>query len=802
MNKHTAKLLERHFDTAFAAPDGIKKLRELILTLAMQGKLVPQDPSEQPAEELLQEIEAEKQRLVKEGKIKQPKPLPPVTEEEKPYVLPQGWEWARLGEITDIIRGITFPASEKTKEPASGRIACLRTANVQKKIEWSDLLYIDRTFMSKNSQLVRQDDIVMSMANSRELVGKVAVVSEMPVKEATFGGFLGVLRTHKVAPLYVLHLLNTSYARSSLIDAASQTTNIANISLGKLNPFLVPVPPISEQHRIVAKIDELMARCDELEKLRIAQQGARLTVHAAAIKQLLNIAEPGRHQRAQTFLAEHFGELYTVKENVAELRKAILQLAVMGKLVPQNPDEQPASELLQEIEAEKQRLAKEGKIKVPKSLPPVTEEEKPYALPQGWEWARLGNLALSSDSGWSPQCLPGMRKGQDWGVLKVSAVSWGKFNPDENKALPASQNPRLDCEVKSGDFLISRANTDELVARSVVVDYAPPHLMMSDKIVRFTLSCSVNKTFLNIVNGAPYSRAYYIENASGTSSSMKNVTRETMSLLPISLPPLQEQHRIVAKIDTIMALCDSLEQQIDASTSKQTKLLNALIRAQSQGEAVEDAQQSSHSTAQVIDLATYRASIGCYAFSKLANAQDFGRTAAAKVLYLAEAHVGLKLNLTPKREAAGPYDPWIREFESQGQNNRWFEVHEKTLINGRKKTEYRCLSALSEPAAKAETLMALGQKAEFDRLIYALANKKTEEVEIIATLFAVWNDCLIDGIPPTDEQIIIELRENWHERKARFTPAELGRWLDWLRKENIVPRGLPPRTVQQQLLAI
>jgi len=153
MNNHTAELLEKHFDTAFAAPDGIKKLRELILTLAMQGKLVPQYSSEPPASELLQEIEAEKQRLVKDGKLKQPKPLPPVMENETPYALPHGWEWARLGEITDIIRGITFPASEKTKEPASGRIACLRTANVQKEIEWGDLLYISRAFMSRNSQL-------------------------------------------------------------------------------------------------------------------------------------------------------------------------------------------------------------------------------------------------------------------------------------------------------------------------------------------------------------------------------------------------------------------------------------------------------------------------------------------------------------------------------------------------------------------------------------------------------------------------------------------------------------------------
>lgn len=784
MNKHTAELLEKHFDTAFVAPDGIKKLRELILTLAMQGKLVPQDPSDQPASELLKEIEAEKQRLVKEGKIKKPKPLPPVMEEELPYSLPQGWEWVRFGEIVEVLNGRAY----KQNELLDAGTPVLRVGNLFTSKHW----YYS-TLKLDDDKYIENGDLIYAWSAS---FGPFIWEGERVI----YHYHIWKLKLFLQAAPEKRFLYNFLLDATDKIKASGSGIAMLHMTKERMEKLLVPLPPLGEQRRIVAKIDELMARCDELEKLRTAQQEARLTVHAAAIKQLLNISEPDQHQRAQAFLAEHFSELYTVKENVAELRKAILQLAVMGKLVPQNPDDQPASELLQEIEAEKQRLVREGKIKVPKSLSPVTEEEKPYALPQGWEWARLGSLALSSDSGWSPQCLPGMRKGQEWGVLKVSAVSWGKFNPDENKALPASQNPRLDCEVKSGDFLISRANTDELVARSVVVDYAPPHLMMSDKIVRFTLSCSVDKTFLNIVNGVPYSRAYYIENASGTSSSMKNVSRETMSLLPVSLPPLQEQHRIVAKIDELMGLCDFLEQQIDAATSKQAKLLNALIHAQSQSNTAEESQRASPAKTQVVDLATYRASIGCYAINKLANAQYFGRTAAAKAIYLAQAYVGLELDLKPEREAAGPLDTWIYDFERQGQDKCWFEVNEKTLANGRKKTEYRCLPALSEPVSKAEVLMTSVQKAEFDRLIYALVDKKTEEVEIIATLFAVWNDFLIDDVQPTDTQIISDVRENWHERKARFTPAELGRWLDWLRRESIIPQGLPPRTVQQPRL--
>lgn len=797
MNKYTAELLEKHFDSAFAAPGGIKKLRELILTLAIQGKLVPQDPHDQPTSELLKEIEAEKHRLVKESKIKKLKPLLPVTEEEKPYALPQGWEWVRLGNI-----GLINPRNYIEGDRKAGFVPMPLIQEGYSEFHsfeerpWSEI--------KKGYTHFKDGDVGMAKITPCFENAKSCVFSSLPNGIGAGTTELHIFRNafNAIETRYLLFFLKNPKFISEIATKMTGSAGQKRVSTPLFTKLALPLPPKSEQRRILAKFDELMACCDELEKLRTAQQDKRLTIHAAAIKQLLNIAEPDQHQRAQTFLAEHFSELYTVKENVAELRKAILQLGVMGKLIPQDPKDTPVSELLKKIEAEKQRLMKKGKIKQPKPLPSVTEEEKPYALPQGWEWERLGNLALSSDSGWSPQCLPESRKDQGWGVLKVSAVSWGKFNSDENKALPASQKPRLECEVKSGDFLISRANTDELVARSVVVEETPPHLMMSDKIVRFTLSRSVNKAFINMVNGLPYSRAYYIANASGTSSSMKNISRETMSLLPVPIPPSLEQHRIVAKINELMALCDSLEQKIDAAANKQAELLNALIYAQSQANTEKKLQPTSLSNAQVNNLAIYRATIGCYMVSKLANAQYFGRTAAAKVMYLAQAHVGLELNLKPEREAAGPLDKWIYEFERQGQDKGWFEVNEKVLKSGYTKTEYCCLPALSEPTAKAEALMSSGQKVEFDHLIYVLADKKTEEVEIIATLFAVWNDFLIDGIQPTNEQIISDVRENWHESKARFSPTELGRWLDWLRSAKIIPRGLPPRTVQQPKLKL
>ena len=264
-----------HFDLLLDRPEAVDVLEQTILQLAVRGLLVPQDPSDEPASVLLQKIRTEKDHLIAQGKIKRDKPLAEIADEEKPFELPHGWVWCPLGEAIDIIRGITFPASEKTKEPAPGRIACLRTANVQSEIEWGDLLFVDRSFMARAEQVVQPGDIVMSMANSRELVGKVALVHEIPHPEATFGGFLGVLRPWLSNPQYAMAFLRTRHARDTLIDSSSQTTNIANISLTKLRPLAFPLPPLAEQSRIVTRVEELRALCADLrEKIKEQQSKA------------------------------------------------------------------------------------------------------------------------------------------------------------------------------------------------------------------------------------------------------------------------------------------------------------------------------------------------------------------------------------------------------------------------------------------------------------------------------------------------------------------------------------------------
>lgn len=245
----------------------------------------------------------------------------------------------------------------------------------------------------------------------------------------------------------------------------------------------------------------------------------------------------------------------------------------------QDPADEPAEDLRSRIDRERAKLIEAGEI-TPLAHPSVpSREDYEFDLPIGWVWCRFGSLILASESGWSPRTENFAREGEAWGVLKVSAVSWDRFDPTANKQVLKGTEPRLQAQVHKGDFLISRANTADLIARAVVVDYEPTNLMMSDKIVRLRVSANCDHRFVWMVNNyADYARAYYARKATGVSASMKNVSREVILDLPIPLPPLAEQHRIVAKVDALMALCDRLEAALASADATRRRLLEALLR--------------------------------------------------------------------------------------------------------------------------------------------------------------------------------------------------------------------------------
>ena len=548
------------------APGGAAKLRELILTLAVQGKLVPQDPADEPASVLLQKIRAEKDRLIAEGKIKRDKPLAEIAEEEKPFELPAGWEWVRLGDITNYgtttkverLQPDTWVLDMEDIEKSSGRLL-------------QRLRFAQRPALSDKNCFLAGDVLYGKL---RPYLNKVLVADEDGVCTTEVIPF----RCYgNYVPQYFRLVLSSPFFLE-YVNARSYGMKMPRLGTEDARKSVIPLPPLAEQSRIVTRVEALMRLCDALE----AKGQLEAAQHAQLVSTLLGTltASTTPEELAENWqrVAQHFDLLLDRPEAIDALEQTLLQLAVRGLLVPQDPTDEPASALLQKIRAEKDRLIATGQIKRDKPLPPITDEEKPFELPVGWEWVRMGAVVNESEAGWSPTCIGSPRRQGLWGVLKVSAVSWGEFDATANKELPSDLVPRPEYEVRDGDFLLSRANTAELVARSVVVEQAEPKLMLSDKIIRLAVSSQMNRSFLNMANNASYAREHYAVNASGTSSSMKNVSREVVLALPVPLPPLAEQSRIVTRVTALRRLCADLRQRLAEREAVQARLAEALVQ--------------------------------------------------------------------------------------------------------------------------------------------------------------------------------------------------------------------------------
>jgi type I restriction enzyme, S subunit len=413
----------------------------------------------------------------------------------------------------------------------------------------------------KESVLVQDGDLLICARNgSRALVGKTALITGLNEKMA-FGAFMAVFRSR--VNLYLLRFINSPLFRRVIDEVNTMTIN--QITQNNLRTTICPLPPLPEQHRIVTRIDQLMARCDALERLRKEREEKRLAVHAAAIKQLLDAPDGS----SWDFIQQHFGELYTVKENVAELRKVILQLAVMGRLAPQDPNDPPASELLKEIESEKQLLVKAGKIKQPKPLPPIKSEEVPYELPQGWEWVRFGNVASNR---LGKMLDKSKNRGNPKPYLRNTNVQWLQFVLDDVKEMKFEDDELDEFRVLPGDLLICEGGEP---GRCAIWSDSALEIYFQKAIHRARPFSCVTSEYLQVCITNDAGRGQLAKYFTG--ATIKHFPGDKLNGYVIPLPPLPEQHRIAACIDQLMALCDSLDQQIDAATDKQIALLDAVM---------------------------------------------------------------------------------------------------------------------------------------------------------------------------------------------------------------------------------
>ncbi len=533
---------------------GIKKLRELILELAVRGKLVTQDPNDEPASELLKRIAAEKAELVKQGKIKKQKPQPEISEDEKPFELPEGWEWTRLGDIVKVSSGDGLTSSQME---VSGDIPVYGGNGING--------YHDSFNVSKRTLVIGRVGFYcgsIRVTPSRAWVTDNAFKTEFS-EDNLYLDFLRVLLT-------ITNLKENENATAQPV-----------ISGKKIYPIVVAIPPYQEQRSIVKKVEELMFLCEQLEQ----QSLTSLDAHQQLVETLLSTLTDSQNteELAENWarISQYFDTLFTTEASIDALKQTILQLAVMGKLVLQDPNDEPASELLKRIEQEKAQLVKEGKIKKQKPLPPVSDEEKPFELPIGWEWCRIGEIIANMDSGWSPACSPEPSPNEDiWGVLKTTAVQSLEYREQENKTLPNSKLPRPQYEVHDGDILVTRAGPKNRVGVSCLVEETRSKLMISDKIIRFHLiSDDISAKYISLCLNRGVTADYLKASKSGMAESQMNISQENLRSAPIALPPTAIQLKVISTIEDFFKVCDQLKSRLQSAQQTQLHLADALTDA-------------------------------------------------------------------------------------------------------------------------------------------------------------------------------------------------------------------------------
>ena len=487
-------------------------LKKSILQYAMQGKLVVQNLNDEPASELLKRIKAEKEQLIKDGKIKKEKTLPPITEEEIPYELPQGWEWVRFQDITKVL---TCGYASTPQYYEKGRIF-LSAKNIK-----------PYKFMPENHKFIsddlyqtliqngkpEKDDILMTRVGAG--IGESAIID----KDLDFAIYVSLtlikLFKEDINPKYILHWLNSPYGTEKATKHTfGKGCSQGNLNVNQVRAFVIPLPPLAEQQRIVEKLEEILPLVEEYGK-------------------------------NEEILSE------MNKKLPKQIRQSILQYAVQGKLVPQNPNDEPASELLKRIKAEKEQLIKDGKIKKEKPLPSITADEIPYELPKGWEWVNLDTITAQIHYGYTASAeYNGNAKLLRITDIQNNRVLWGNV-----PFCSISDNDIKKYKLQNRDILITR--TGGTIGKTYIVDNLSETAVFASYLIRAIPLNNLNEKYIKTFMESSFYWEQLKSYSMGTGQ--PNVNGQSLRKLIVPLPPPAEQRRIVAKVEELMQIIDKLE---------------------------------------------------------------------------------------------------------------------------------------------------------------------------------------------------------------------------------------------------
>lgn len=483
-------------------------LKNSILQRAIEGKLVPQRAEEGTARDLLAEIHAEKEKLIREKKIKKTKPLPEISDDEKPFDIPKNWAWVRLFDITSAIGDGIHGTPQYSQ---GGKYYFINGNNLQndKIVIKKDTKTVDVEEANKYLVDLNQQTLLVSINGT---LGNTAFYNNENVVLGKSACYINLLS--KINKEYICYLVKADYFMKYAFRIATGTT-IKNVSLKAIKNLLIPLPPLAEQHRIVARIKELQPDIDAYDK-------------------------------AHT-------ELRTIEQRFPDdMKKSLLQYAIEGKLVPQRKEEGTARELLAEIRAEKEKLIKAKKIKKTKPLPEITDDEKPFEIPDSWEWVRFEDIFEIARGG-SPrpikQFLTQSHDGINWIKIGDTEIGDKYIVSTKEKIIPKGLSKSRLVEV--GDLLLTNS-----------MSYGRPYILKTRGAIHdgwLVLSPyfeKINKEFFYYIISSPYVHNQFARTVSG--AVVKNLNKDKVKKIFIPLPPLVEQHRIVARIEELLPLCRQL----------------------------------------------------------------------------------------------------------------------------------------------------------------------------------------------------------------------------------------------------
>ncbi|MFJ7173975.1 restriction endonuclease subunit S [Citrobacter freundii] len=557
---------------------GIKKLRELILELAVRGKLVPQDSNDEPASVLLERIAAEKAELVKQGKIKKQKPLPEISEEEKPFELPAGWEWVRLNDVAEYI--------QRGKGPKYSEHGHVRVVS-QKCVQWNGFKLEQSRWITDESvaayteeRFLKDGDVLWNSTGAGGTAGSVIYLPAVTEK-LVVDSHVTLIRTIKQNGQFICNYIST-YGIQQRFDPKhpntllSGTTNQAELNTSVVISFMTPFPPQKEQERINSKVAELMTFCDQLEQHSLTSLDAHQQLVETLLTTLTNSQNADELAGNWARISEHFDTLFTTEASIDTLKQTILQLAVMGKLVPQDPNDEPASELLKRIAQEKAQLVKDGKMKKQKPLPPISDEEKPFELPDGWVWCQvndIGDLKLGRQRSPKDHHGPYMTP-----YLRVANVHDNEIRTDDIKLMNFTPEEQTLYSLKFGDILLNEGQSLELVGRSAIFRDEIAQVCFQNTLIRLRAKESVsNEYILEYFRHCLYSGRF--QKAATQTTNIAHLSISRLAPIEFPLPPYKEQVRIVSKIKKLEILCENIKTKLKSAQQTQFHLADALTDA-------------------------------------------------------------------------------------------------------------------------------------------------------------------------------------------------------------------------------